>query len=243
MKKTVKCLKLADLPSGDGPWTITEHRLLDEGELLIVLDGCFEVVVDAQTFYVDSWRDGDVVSKEELRRLLEARLVQWAQDKVLNYLSYRPRTESEIRRYLADFELSSAAIERIVSRLTELGLIDDAKFIELWVESRVATNPMGWRRLAAELLQKGIDKSLVTVKLSELAKKYDEQQLAINLAMKQMRRYQKLEEQKRIRKLAEYLQRRGFAFDVIRTAVQTALEGEAGTAVPGDYLDSPWQRE
>lgn len=243
MKKTAKCLKQAELPPTDEPWQITAHHLLGEREVLLVLDECYEILVDAQTFYMESWQDGDLISRDELQRLLEARLVRWGQDKLLNYLSYRPRSEAEVRRYLTNLQLSDNVINQLISRLKELGLIDDAKFVELWIQSRMGTNPIGPKRLVAELLQKGIDKSLILQKLDELAGQVDEEKLAIELAAKRVRRYQRLDDRQRAQKLMQFLLRRGFSYDVVRTAVRMVIGEKGNISVAEECLDSQWQRE
>jgi regulatory protein len=51
---------------------------------------------------------------------------------------------------------------RVLDRLTDVGLVDDAGFAEQWVHSRRANAGKGKRALAAELHTKGVDNDVIT---------------------------------------------------------------------------------
>ena len=81
-----------------------------------------------------------------------------ALDAALNYLSYRQRTEYEVRRKLIDRGFGEEIIEGAMKRLEAVGLVDDDAFIAAYVRDRVAHRPMGVRRMAQELYAKGISR-------------------------------------------------------------------------------------
>jgi regulatory protein len=90
-------------------------------------------------------------SREELARALCLRL-----------LTARARTRAELAGQLAKRGYPDDLSARVLDRLADVGLIDDAGFAEQWVHSRRANAAKGKRALAAELHTKGIDNDVIT---------------------------------------------------------------------------------
>src|SRR4029077_3358320 len=90
-------------------------------------------------------------SREELARALCLRL-----------LTARARTRSELAGQLAKRGYPDDVSARVLDRLTDVGLLDDAGFAEQWVHSRRANAGKGKRALAAELQPKGVDNDVIT---------------------------------------------------------------------------------
>lgn len=85
----------------------------------------------------------------------------------LRFLEARSRSVAEVRHRLTDAGYRPDLIERAVTRLTDLGMLDDAAFARLWVESRDRAHPRGEHALVVELRQKGIDASVIAATLKE----------------------------------------------------------------------------
>ena len=96
---------------------------------------------------------GDWLSDEEITALKEADDVERAREKALSYLSYRPRSETELERYLKDKEFSDRVIEDVIERLRRVELVDDREFARFWVENRTRFRQRGRRALVVELRQ------------------------------------------------------------------------------------------
>jgi regulatory protein len=71
-------------------------------------------------------------------------------------LEARPRSADEVRRRLRDAGYRPELVEGAVSRLAELGYLDDEAFARAWVESRDRARPRGARVLRDELRRKGV---------------------------------------------------------------------------------------
>src|ERR1700754_768720 len=95
------------------------------------------------------------VSREEQARALCLRL-----------LTARARTRAELEGQLAKRGYPDEVSGRVLDRLTEVGLVDDADFAEQWVRSRRLNAGKGKRALAAELRTKGVDNEGVTAALA-----------------------------------------------------------------------------
>ena len=85
--------------------------------------------------------------------------IQKALGRALNLISYRQRTESELRRRLAE-KAESDVVDAAVERLKEQGLIDDAKYATEWSDSRARRSPRSSRMIVRELVNKGVAPSL-----------------------------------------------------------------------------------
>ena len=84
------------------------------------------------------------VSREEQARALCLRL-----------LTARARTRAELAGQLTKRGYPDEVSSRVLDRLAQVGLVDDADFAEQWVRSRRVNAGKGKRALAAELRTKG----------------------------------------------------------------------------------------
>jgi regulatory protein len=83
------------------------------------------------------------------------------------FLEARSRSVDEVRHHLARAGYRTELVESAVARLTDLGMLDDAAFARLWVESRDRARPRSESALRRELAQKGIDRELADEILEE----------------------------------------------------------------------------
>lgn len=125
---------------------------------------------------------------------------------VLKYLKFRPRSEAEVRRFLA--RKITLVPEKLIVKLKLWGLVDDPAFVRWWTRARDARRPRSARMLKAELRQKGIPASLIdaevkTDRLSELTR--------AKTALAKSPRHP-----------AAYLFRRGFSWDIIKRAIDAS---------------------
>src|ERR1700749_4863378 len=78
----------------------------------------------------------------------------------LRLLTARARTRAELSGRLAKRGYPDDVSNRVLDRLADAGLVDDADFAEQWVRSRRANAGKSKRALAAELHTKGVDNEL-----------------------------------------------------------------------------------
>jgi len=133
----------------------------------------------------------------------------------LLFLSYRVRSEAEIRQNLRKHETPEAVIEETLERLRQARLTDDDQFARAWVENRSTFRPRSRRALAMELRQKGLSDEAAQSALAGV----DEEALAYEAARKRVNRLKGLEWTDFRKKLSEFLARRGFPYTVIAPTV------------------------
>jgi SOS response regulatory protein OraA/RecX len=83
------------------------------------------------------------------------------------FLEARARSVAEVRRRLGSAGYRAELIDGAITRLTELGMLDDATFGRAWIESRDRARPRGERALRQELGLKGVERSVVDELLAE----------------------------------------------------------------------------
>src|SRR3569832_1085784 len=85
----------------------------------------------------------------------------------LRFLEARQRSTVEVRTRLNRAGYRPDLVEGCITRLTELGMLDDEAFAKAWVESRDRARPRGERALQRELHMKGIDREVIAGTLEE----------------------------------------------------------------------------
>ena len=160
-------------------------------------------------------KNGDELSDEKIAKLLAEDSREWAYQQAMLFLSYRARSEKEIRQNLRKHEMPEEVIEETLERLRKAGLANDNEFAQTWVENRSTFRPRSRRALAMELRQKGLDDETVHSAVSGV----DEDALAYEAAQKRLGRLKGLEWNDFRKKLSEFLARRGFPYSVIAPIV------------------------
>jgi len=160
-------------------------------------------------------KTGQEISEEKIAHLQTDDARERAMQQAILFLSYRARSEKEIRQNLLKHEIPEEVIEYTLERLQENGLANDDKFARVWVENRNTFRPRSRRVLAMELRQKGLDDETVQAAVSDV----DEEALAYESALKRAPRFKGLEWADFRKKLSEYLARRGFPYSVTAPVV------------------------
>lgn len=175
---------------------------------------------------VAAWlRVGQELSDEKIEQLQVEDSRERAFQQAMLFLSYRARSESEIRQNLRKHEIPEPVIEQTLDRLRQDGLANDSQFAQAWVENRSVFRPRSRRMMAMELRQKGLNDEAVSSAVANV----DDEALAYDAAQKRVARYKSLEWNEFRKKLSDFLARRGFSYSVIAPVV-TRMWNEAHKA-------------
>ena len=170
---------------------------------------------------VAAWlKVGQEISKENIEELKAKDKEEIALQKAVKFLSYRPRSEDEVRKNLKKHKFQEEIIEKVIDRMRRGGLVNDVNFAELWVENRSEFRPRGSRLLRMELRKKGIPDDVIENATKDLT----EDELAFRAASKQARKYKKLEWQEFRKKMNGFLARRGFDYGIISNVIPNVWE-------------------
>ncbi|MEU0029391.1 recombination regulator RecX [Streptomyces sp. NPDC006335] len=143
----------------------------------------------------------------------------------LRLLTGTPRTRKQLADALRKREIPDDAAEEVLSRFEEVGLINDSAFADAWVESRHHGRGLARRALAQELRTKGVDSTLIDAAVSQLDSEQEEV-TARELVDRKLRATRGLDRDKRLRRLAGMLARKGYSEGMALRVVRQALEEE-----------------
>jgi len=146
--------------------------------------------------------------------------LQRAQRNAYALLRVRPRSEQELRSRLTDKGFAGPVVDRVTSDLKKRGEIDDVKFTRFWIRSRTNFKPVGDVILRHELRTKGISDSIIEATLAAEDISFNEYEVAKKMAEERLKRLQRLDSRKALKRLYDFLTRRGFKFDVIHRIIE-----------------------
>jgi regulatory protein len=138
------------------------------------------------------------------------------------YLTVRSLSRKEIEQKLVKKQFRPEVVCTVVEHLIRLGYINDAVFAAQWASSRARSRSFGRRRIEQELYQKGIDKETVREALGKALVQEEELQIAQRAAEQKIRTMKNIAPEARRRRLAGFLERKGFSYDIIRAMLPLA---------------------
>ena len=194
--------------------TITEARRRRRSLYLLVLDGQEGPTVDVRTFDESAYRVGGTITEEQLAALLETSEYNRARDRALYLLGLRDYACKELTKKLLT-EARPEIAERVVERLTEVGLLDDERYAERLAQCLSRSKQYPKRRVAQELQRRGVDRDTA----QSAAEEIDCEDYKQALALIEKRYYNKMNERESRQKVMAALARRGFSYEAIRQAM------------------------
>jgi len=205
--------------------TITAIRAQTKGgRANLFLDGAFALSLSYKVIEEAALRVGDSLSEPQLQALAQADQFNRSLDYALNLLSYRPRSQAEMRLRLRRRGLDEEAITKLIQKLGELGLMDDAAFALFWRENRQSFRPRSRWLMAQELRQKGVDAEIVAQVVAEV----DDEAACYRAGLKKARGLKEADYPSFRRRLGAYLRRRGFGYKVISPVTQRLWQERHG---------------
>jgi regulatory protein len=139
----------------------------------------------------------------------------------LNLLAARPYSTQSLRRKLVQKEYASDEVESTIARLTENGLLDDARYAEQYARSKILSTGTPKRRLQQELYRKGIKGDTATNAIANVIEQEEIDPAAMieRVAKKKLAQLGDLEPLILRRRLFAFLARRGYDLDDIKSVV------------------------
>lgn len=147
----------------------------------------------------------------------------------LRLLTGTPRTRKQLADALKKREIPDDVAEEVLSRFEEVGLINDAAFADAWVESRHHGRGLARRALARELRTKGVDTTVIDEAVAQLDSDQEEDR-ARDLVARKLRSTRGLDRDRRLRRLAGMLARKGYPEGMALRVVRQALQEEGDDA-------------
>jgi regulatory protein len=143
----------------------------------------------------------------------------------LRLLTGTPRTRKQLADAMRRRDIPDEVAEHVLERFQDVGFIDDEAFANAWVESRHRSRGLARGALARELRTRGVEAEVIGLAVEQLDSAQEEQ-TARTLVDRKLRSTRGLERDKRIRRLAGMLARKGYSEGLALRVVRRALEEE-----------------
>nr|WP_302473730.1 recombination regulator RecX [Shouchella clausii] len=180
----------------------------------------FAFSVDEAILVKYGLRKGLELDENEIKALIEADELKKTHHLALHYLSYRMRTEKEIRNYLKEKDRLDEHIEKTIASLKAEKLIDDRAFAEAFARSKTAQTVIGPNKIRQQLLQKGVDAEAIAKALSPYQIKWQIDVLTAWLDKQERRAVNRRESNEQLKqKRTQQLLAKGFEYEAIQVAL------------------------
>lgn len=235
--------------------TKLEYQKNDPGRVSVYVDDKFLTGIEESAVITLSLYKDKEITQEELNTIIDSSEFGKLFNASLNFLSFRPRSEFEIRQFLKrrlkneevarqrskkkpssvppSPEIEAApdlnkSIDEVITRLRQIGQIDDSAFANWFIDQRKTYKPKGKLALRQELLVKGIDRKTAEKTISTSGEGASEFELALRAVDKKVRLLSpRIKDQKSFLEIKLKLQRflisRGFSWDTIPAVLDKTL--------------------
>ncbi len=193
----------------------------------IFLDGKFAFSLEAEVAAKEGLQVEEVLSDEQIEALARSDHFHRCLNAAIHYLSYRPRSESELRERLRQRGFDGDTQEAVITRLKEQGLVDDMAFAQFWKDNRESFSPRSQWLTKLELRRKGVANDII----DQVVDAIDNDASAYRAALGKARSLPQFDYQSFRRRLGEYLKRRGFSYGVIHHTVERLWQEQEGSGV------------
>ncbi len=199
----------------------------------IFLDGGYAFAVSLEIRIVNKLQLDQELSDEKVQELIFQDQVERLTNQALKFLSFRPRSEKEIRDQLLrklrfsdkgeeekkNFEKS---LDAVLEKLKRLKQVDDREFAKWWVDQRIRFKSVSPRVIKSELFAKGISKETIEEVLE--GGQEPEEKVAAAALQKKLKSWSKLDRDEFREKATTFLVRKGFSWETIKKVVDSSTE-------------------
>src|SRR5215213_6594611 len=182
----------------------------------LYLEGAFAFTLRPELILASGLSVGTELSHERQRWLYDEEQRLGAIEAALRLLAMSPRSEKELRDRLKRRGFKRTAVDAAMTRVGEMGYVNDAAYAKFFVEARQTSTPRSRRALTFELSRKGVDRETAASSVEEVS----DADAAYRAAQRRMRAFAKLDRVTFTRRLGSFLGTRGFGYGVTRQTIE-----------------------
>ncbi len=156
-----------------------------------------------------------VIGEEELKEIQDFAQFSYGKNLALYHLSFKARTEKEVREYLKKYDIDENIVSQVIANLKEDNWINDGQYAYAIINANQLSGDKGPYVLTQKLAQKGISKSTT----EEILKEFDFSEVAQRVANKLLKKYEgKLPSRTLQDKIIQNLTNKGFSYSDAKSA-------------------------
>jgi len=152
--------------------------------------------------------------------------IEKAKETAFHFLSYRPRSVEEVRRKLKEKGFSPPTIKRTLTRIKELGYLNDGDYAYMLACSSIENKQWGIVRIYNALVNRGISQEIIAQTIAKIKEEYDIIQIArqaLETKFSYLSSHQHADEKIR-NKVINYLRRKGFSWNTIFSVIKSSAD-------------------
>ncbi len=182
----------------------------------LYIDGEKAMKLDTETLLKEHIKAGMEIDDELLLELVKKSEAHRASEKALYLLEHRNHSKKELAEKIARVTSKEAA-QAAAEHMEEIGLVNDEVFARSYAHDLFLLKKFGVQRVKQELYRKGVDKDIIDSVVEEYRYEIPTEENIRNILEKRYRGYS--QDEKIRRRAIAALQRMGYRFDEIRSAM------------------------
>ena len=203
---------------------IKSIRKLKNNHYTLTTESGRKIRISEDTLVKHRLLKGEEVSENTLEIIEKEAELDIGYQLALSFLSYQLRSEKEIKDHLKKKEISEEGISYVIIKLREMNLLDDLVFAESYVRTVMKTQDKGPQTIKQQLFKKGISEENIAKALEQYSFD-DQEEVAMKVAEKALRKYKSKSHKEQINKVRQHLFAKGYSGDLINL-VMSNLEVE-----------------
>lgn len=185
------------------------------GRFNVFVDDEFAFGLSAEDISGFKIKENCEIDEKTYNYIIETVIYIKAQNRVLNYLSYRPRTEAEIKDKLKELNTPDEVNFKLMAFLKQYNYVNDVNYAVEFISESIRRKTKSRRMLTDELKEKGLSREDIALAFEEIT--LDEEEGALRLLSSKLSYEKRLDPKEKI-KAFNFLKRRGYDYETIKHA-------------------------
>lgn len=186
----------------------------------LYINGEFFAGIDAATYVHFNLKKDLILSDDMLIQIGEYDGYRVAINKAIQYLSYKKRTEKEVRDYLTKIEVNPQATDKAIEYCKVNGYINHEDYCVSFMNTMINTTDKGPVIFAQKLKELGVEQSLIDKYTHQFESAITEERID-KIAAKISRKYEKKQSGRMIQqKIMQTLIQKGYNLDIANDALK-----------------------
>jgi regulatory protein len=194
--------------------TAIKQQVKRAGQYSIFVDEKYAFSLSENALLEHKLARGQELTKEQLRDFKKLSAEDKLYNQTLRYVAMRLRSRWEVETYLFRKEASPTLIEEILNKLSNIGMLDDKKLAQAYINDRQLLRPTSRRKIINGLRQKHVAEDIIS---ETVETEVDDDSNALQAVIVRKRQQSKYQDDL---KLMQYLARQGFNYGDIKAALQ-----------------------
>ncbi len=194
--------------------TSIKQQVKRAGRYSVFVDGEYSFSLSESALLESKINSGHELTAQQVSDFKQLSADDKIYNQTLRYIALRPRTKWEIEVYLKRKDASPTLLESTLNKLSNVGLLDDKKYAQSFVNDRRLLRPSSRRKIVNDLRKKHIPSGIIE---EVVGSESEDEQSALKSIIERKRQQTKYQDDL---KLMQYLARQGFNYGDIKDALK-----------------------